>query len=156
MLGIRFAFTDYNGIKEASFVGLKNFQKMFSMPNFWTAFWNTLQISIIKLFLTTAAAVIVLSFLNEIAKHSFLKKIVQTIIYLPHFMSWVVTASVFTLILAPTAEGLVNTFLINAGVLDSGIYFLGIQNGGDLRTISLIFGKKPVGRPLSLWQRLPE
>ena len=41
MLGIRFAFTDYNGIKEASFVGLKNFQKMFSMPNFWTAFWNT-------------------------------------------------------------------------------------------------------------------
>ena len=59
MLGIRFAFTDYNGIKEASFVGLKNFQKMFSMPNFWTAFWNTLQISIIKLFLTTAAAVIV-------------------------------------------------------------------------------------------------
>ena len=40
-------------------------------------------------------------------------------------MSWVVTASVFTLILAPTAEGLVNTFLINAGVLDSGIYFLG-------------------------------
>ena len=54
-----------------------------------------------------------------------LKKIVQTIIYLPHFMSWVVTASVFTLILAPTAEGLVNTFLINAGVIDSGIYFLG-------------------------------
>ena len=67
MLGIRFAFTDYNGIKEASFVGLKNFQKMFSMPNFWTAFWNTLQISIIKLFLTTAAAVIVSIFLNEIA-----------------------------------------------------------------------------------------
>lgn len=124
MLGIRFAFTDYNGIKEASFVGLKNFQKMFSMPNFWTAFWNTLQISIIKLFLTTAAAVIVSIFLNEIANIHF-KKIVQTIIYLPHFMSWVVTASVFTLILAPTAEGLVNTFLINAGVLDSGIYFLG-------------------------------
>lgn len=103
MLGIRFAFTDYNGIKEASFVGLKNFQKMFSMPNFWTAFWNTLQISIIKLFLTTAAAVIVSIFLNEIANIHF-KKIVQTIIYLPHFMSWVVTASVFTLILAPTCR----------------------------------------------------
>ena len=76
MLGIRFAFTDYNGIKEASFVGLKNFQKMFSMPNFWTAFWNTLQISIIKLFLTTAAAVIVSIFLNEIANIHF-KKIVH-------------------------------------------------------------------------------
>ena len=40
MLGIRYAFTDYNGIKEATFVGLKHFQKMFGMPNFWSAFVN--------------------------------------------------------------------------------------------------------------------
>lgn len=126
MFGIRYAFTDYNGIKEATFVGLKHFQKMFGMPNFWSAFANTLQISIIKLILTTAVAVIVSIFLNEIANIHF-KKVVQTIIYLPHFMSWVVTASVFSLILAPTAEGLVNTFLVNIGALDSGnmIYFLG-------------------------------
>ena len=123
MLGIRFAFTDYNGIKEASFVGLKNFQKMFSMPNFWTAFWNTLQISIIKLFLTTAAAVIVSIFLNEIANIHF-KKIVQTIIYLPHFMSWVVVASVFKMLLAPYDTAPVNSILINMGAISNPIDFM--------------------------------
>ncbi len=126
MLGVRYAFTSYNGIKDATFMGLQNFQKMFSMPNFWSAFINTLEISIIKLVLTTVVAVVVSIFLNEIINIHF-KKIVQTIIYLPHFMSWVVTASVFSLILAPTSQGLVNTFLVNIGVLDSSsmIYFLG-------------------------------
>ena len=126
MLGVRYAFTSYNGIKDAAFIGLQNFQKMFSMPNFWSAFINTLEISIIKLVLTTVVAVVVSIFLNEIINIHF-KKIVQTIIYLPHFMSWVVTASVFSLILAPTSQGLVNTFLVNIGVLDSSsmIYFLG-------------------------------
>ena len=126
MLGVRYAFTSYNGIKAATFIGLQNFQKMFSMPNFWSAFINTLEISIIKLVLTTVVAVVVSIFLNEIINIHF-KKIVQTIIYLPHFMSWVVTASEFSLILAPTSQGLVNTFLVNIGVLDSSsmIYFLG-------------------------------
>lgn len=126
MLGVRYALTSYNGIKDATFIGLQNFQKMFSMPNFWSAFINTLEISIIKLVLTTVVAVVVSIFLNEIINIHF-KKIVQTIIYLPHFMSWVVTASVFSLILAPTSQGLVNTFLVNIGVLDSSsmIYFLG-------------------------------
>ena len=126
MLGVRYAFTSYNGIKAATFIGLQNFQKMFSMPNFWSAFIKTLEISIIKLVLTTVVAVVVSIFLNEIINIHF-KKIVQTIIYLPHFMSWVVTASVFSLILAPTSQGLVNTFLVNIGVLDSSsmIYFLG-------------------------------
>lgn len=126
MLGVRYAFTSYNGIKDATFIELQNFQKMFSMPNFWSAFINTLEISIIKLVLTTVVAVVVSIFLNEIINIHF-KKIVQTIIYLPHFMSWVVTASVFSLILAPTSQGLVNTFLVNIGVLDSSsmIYFLG-------------------------------
>ena len=126
MLGIRYAFTDYNGIKEPTFTGIRNFLRMFSMHNFWSAFWNTIQISIIKLLLTTAFAVIVSILLNEIANLLF-KKVVQTIIYLPHFMSWVVTASIFSLILSPSSSGLVNTFLVNIGVLDanSTIYFLG-------------------------------
>lgn len=126
MIGIRYAFTDYNGIKEPAFTAFSNFEKMFSMPNFWSAFFNTLQISIIRLFLTVAVAVIVSIFLNEIVNIHF-KKVVQTIIYLPHFMSWVVTASVFSLILAPTSQGLVNTFLVQLGLIssDNMIYFLG-------------------------------
>lgn len=126
MLGIRYAFTNYNGIKEPTFVAFANFKRMFSMPGFWSAFTNTLQISIIKLLLTTFIAVVVSIFLNEIFNLHF-KKVVQTIIYLPHFLSWVVTASLFSLILAPTMQGLVNTFLVAIGAVppDKMIYFLG-------------------------------
>ena len=126
MLGIRYAFTNYNGIKEPTFVAFANFKRMFEMPGFWSAFTNTLQISIIKLILTTFIAVVVSIFLNEIFNLHF-KKVVQTIIYLPHFLSWVVTASLFSLILAPTAQGLVNSFLVSIGAVqpDKMIYFLG-------------------------------
>ncbi|MCM1173686.1 MAG: ABC transporter permease subunit [Blautia sp.] len=126
MLGVRYAFTNYNGIKDPSFVGLENFTKMFGMPGFWSAFWNTLQISVIRLILTTFVAVLISLFLNEIVNIHF-KKVVQTIIYLPHFLSWVVTASLFSLVLAPTGQGLVNTLLVNMGLVDSSnmIYFLG-------------------------------
>lgn len=126
MFGVRYAFTNYNGIKEPTFVGFQNFQKMFSMPGFWSAFTNTLELSIWGLITMTISAVIVSLFLNEIYNLRF-KKVVQTVIYLPHFMSWVVTASVFSLILAPTGHGLVNTFLVNMGVIsaDEMIYFLG-------------------------------
>lgn len=126
MLGVRYAFTNYNGIKTPSFVGFDNFEKMFNMPGFWSAFTNTLEISIVKLVLTTFVAVVVSLFLNEIINLHF-KKVVQTIIYLPHFLSWVVTASLFSLILAPSGYGLVNTFLVNIGAIESSemIYFLG-------------------------------
>ena len=126
MFGIRFGFTNYNGIKEPAFIGLDNFKRMFSMPGFWSAFKNTLQISVIKLILTTLVAVVVSLFLNEIINIHF-KKVVQTIIYLPHFLSWVVTASLFSLILAPSGYGLVNSFLVKIGVINANdmIYFLG-------------------------------
>lgn len=129
MAGVGYAFTEYKGIKDPVFVGLENFQKMFSMPNFWVSFKNTLQLSIIKLVLNTGMAVVISLFLNEIINLKF-KKLAQTIIYLPHFMSWVVTASVFSLILSPTMEGLVNSFLVNMGIVAKGseIYFLGNQN----------------------------
>ena len=107
MLGIRYAFTNYNGIKAPTFTAFANFKRMFEMPGFWSAFTNTLQISIIKLVLTTFFAVVVSIFLNEIFNLRF-KKVVQTIIYIPHFLSWVVTASLFSLILAPTAQSIWN------------------------------------------------
>ncbi|MBQ8638741.1 MAG: sugar ABC transporter permease [Lachnospiraceae bacterium] len=126
MLGVLLSFTKYNGIKDPTFVGMDNFERMFSMPKFWEAFWNTLELSIIKLLLNTGMAVILSLLLNEIINLK-LKKLAQTIIYLPHFMSWVVTASVWGMILSPTSEGLVNTFLISIGVLEKGseVYFLG-------------------------------
>lgn len=127
MFGISYAFTKYTIIKPPQFVGFANFKRLFSMPNFWTAFTNTIELSVLKLLLTTGFSVILSLLLNEM-NSIFGKKLAQTIIYLPHFMSWVVTASVFQLILSPTTLGLVNSLLLKLGVIDKGIYFLGSSN----------------------------
>lgn len=124
MFGIRYAFFSYKGINDPVFVGFAHFRKMFSMPGFWTAFQNTIYLSVVKLLLNTALAVIISIFLNELVFTRY-KKIVQTLVYLPHFMSWVVTASVFALILSPTPSGMVNEVLKKLGIIQESIYFLG-------------------------------
>lgn len=124
MLGIRYSFFTYKGIKDPVFVGLANFERMFSMPGFWRAFGNTILLSVFKLLLNTFMAVGISILLNELRFLKF-KKVTQTIVYLPHFMSWVVTASVFTLILSPSTAGLLNAVLIKLGIVKDGIYFLG-------------------------------
>ncbi|MFH1879692.1 MAG: ABC transporter permease subunit [Bacillota bacterium] len=124
MAGIRFAFTKYNLIRDPVFAGLKNFERLFSMPNFWTAFYNTLELSIVKLLLNTGMAVGISLLLHEMADLK-TKKLAQTIIYLPHFLSWVVAASVFQLLLSPTTAGLLNQLLLKLGIIDKSIYFLG-------------------------------
>ena len=97
MLGIRYAFYDYKPVGAPTFVGLKHFYSMFKTDAFWSAFRNTLELSIMKLLITTFTAVIVSIFLNEMG-NLFAKKTLQTIIYLPHFMSWAVVASIFSLL----------------------------------------------------------
>lgn len=128
MGGIALAFTEYKGIKDPVFVGLDNFKRMFAQAGFWSAFKNTIFLSVVKLLLNTFMAVILSLLLNEVRNLRF-KKITQTIVYLPHFMSWVVTASVFGMILAPSQTGLVNNLLTNLGIIERGqeIYFLGSQ-----------------------------
>jgi len=126
MLGIRYAFYDYKPVGAPTFVGLKHFYSMFKTDAFWSAFRNTLELSIMKLLITTFTAVIVSIFLNEMG-NLFAKKTLQTIIYLPHFMSWAVVASIFSLFLSPSSTGLVNGMLRDWGILApdaKGIYFL--------------------------------
>jgi putative aldouronate transport system permease protein len=126
LLGIRYAFYNYKPVGTPSFVGFENFQNMFKTAAFWTAFKNTLQLSIWKLIITTASSVIVSIFLNEMG-NLLAKKTLQTIIYLPHFMSWAVVASIFSLLLSPSSTGLVNGWLRDWGILgdaDKNIYFL--------------------------------
>jgi putative aldouronate transport system permease protein len=130
MLGIRYAFYDYRPVGAIKFVGWAHFEKLFSNAGFWTAFWNTLQLSIMKLLLTTFSAVIVSIFLNEMLSLA-AKKLFQTIIYLPHFMSWVVVASIFSLFLSPSATGMVNGLLRQWGILaadQKNIYFMAEPN----------------------------
>ncbi len=126
MLGIRFAFFDYKPVGDPKWVGLANFQKMFSTRAFWISFGNTLFLSILKLLLTTATSVLVAVFLNEM-RLLWAKKTLQTLIYLPHFMSWAVVAAIFSLMLSPSATGMINGILKDLNIINpdgSGIYFL--------------------------------
>ena len=122
MLGVRYAFFEYK-LRNINFVGLKNFETMFAKKEFWTAFSNTLQISITKLLITTFASVLVSVFLNEM-HNMFAKKTLQTIIYLPHFMSWAVVAAIFQLFLSKSSTGFVNETLKAWGILETSIDFL--------------------------------
>lgn len=123
MLGIRYAFTDYT--KLPVYVGIKHFAKMASSDTyFWMAFRNTLELSIIKLILNTFMAVVISLLLHEMTNIHF-KKTVQTIIYLPHFMSWVVVASIFRMLLTTSESGLVNQVLVSLNIIEEPIFFLG-------------------------------
>lgn len=125
MFGIRYAFYDYKPVGEPVFVGMKHFAALFQKQAFWTAFINTLELSVIKLLISTFASVVVSILLNEMLNLT-AKKLLQTLIYLPHFMSWVVVASVFNLILSPGYSGMVNGILVDLGIITEAekIYFL--------------------------------
>lgn len=129
MLGIRYAFYDYKPVGTPTVVGFAHFTKMFSTAAFWTSFKNTLELSIMKLLITTFTSVVVSVFLNEMG-NLLAKKTLQTLIYLPHFMSWAVVASIFSLLLSPSSTGMVNGWLKDLGIIEQssmGIYFLAEQ-----------------------------
>lgn len=112
-------------------MGIKHFVDMFglsslsklSSKHFMAAFKNTLVLSIVKLFLNTFMAVAISLLLNEMRQIHF-KKTVQTIIYLPHFMSWVVVASIFKMMLSASDSGMINQMLMNIGLISKPIEFL--------------------------------
>ncbi len=122
MLGVRYSFYSYK-LRDIHWVGLDNFAKLLSEKEFWVAFKNTLEISVVKLLLNTFVAVIISIFLNEMVS-MFCKKFVQTIIYLPHFMSYAVVAAIFTLFLSTSSTGFVNETLKSWGVIEKSIDFL--------------------------------
>lgn len=116
MWGIQIAFMDFNifkGTSGSAFVGLENFQKLFSSSEFYLIFRNTLIISLLKIGLLFPMGIVVALILNEVHFSPF-KKTVQTIIYIPHFFSWIVVAGLFTTILSPTG-GMVNKLISALG-----------------------------------------
>jgi putative aldouronate transport system permease protein len=121
--GVTIAFKDFRiieGILGSPWVGLKYFERLFSMRSFFQVVSNTVIISFYKLLIGFPAPILFAILLNEIAMRRF-KKVVQTISYLPHFLSWVVLASIFMLFLSPSA-GPVNHLLKAMGFKE--IYFL--------------------------------
>jgi len=96
MAGITIAFKDFrllDGILGSPWVGLKWFRILFEAPDFWTALENTIIISFYKLIFNFPAPIILALLLNEIYNSTF-KRIVQTIVYFPHFLSWVILGGI--------------------------------------------------------------
>ena len=121
--GILMAFQDYNiveGVLGSPWVGFKHFQRFFGGEDFGTVFGNTLKISLLQLLFGFPAPVILAILLNEL-KDGMFKKSMQTISYLPHFLSWVVVAGMMTTILSPSS-GMVNSVITFLG--GKPIYFM--------------------------------
>ena len=123
MAGIIMAFQDYvpaKGILGSKFVGLEHFLYMFELPDIGQIFDNTLIIAVGKILLGTFMAIVFAILLNEI-RVKLLKKTIQTIVYLPHFLSWVVLAAVVVNMV--NLDGPVNQLLAALGM--EKINFLG-------------------------------
>lgn len=104
MYGILLAFKEYNahdGILRSPWVGLKYFRQMFEMKYFWIVAGNTLKISILKILVGFPAPIIFALLLNELVSNKF-RRIVQTISYLPHFLSWVIVAGLIYQLVSPS------------------------------------------------------
>lgn len=122
--GITIAFKSFSvtdTITSAPWVGLDNFRIAFSDPFFWSSVRNTLAISFLKLLIGFTAPIILAILIFEL-KGGIFKKSVQTISYLPHFLSWIVVGGMLTSWLSTT--GLLNSFLMTVGILDSPKNFL--------------------------------
>lgn len=114
MWGLLIAFQDYNpysGFGE-TWVGLKHFQQFFTGPKFMPVFANTLGISILNITLTFPAPIILSLMINELRMQK-MKRVVQTCIYIPHFLSWVIVASLTYTIFS--SNGAVNRLLESVG-----------------------------------------
>lgn len=112
LYGIIIAFKDYKpllGVFESKWVGLDNFILSFSNRNFWLAVKNTLIISALRLLICFWAPLVLAILLNEMADNK-IKKTYQTLIYLPHFISWVILGGIITMFLSPST-GLINKII---------------------------------------------
>lgn len=105
----KIAFEQLRIIPPNIWVGIKHFQTLFSSPIFWQVLINTLIISTMKIVFVFPVPIIVALLLNEIRGGAF-RKFIQSAIYLPHFLSWVVIAGVFIAVLSPS-DGAVNDII---------------------------------------------
>jgi putative aldouronate transport system permease protein len=123
MGGIIMAFQDYSpakGLWASDFVGFKHFKYIFALPESFRVFRNTLLIALGKIILGSIMAIFFTVLLNEV-RNRLLKKSIQTIVYLPHFLSWVVLASVVVNMI--NLDGPLNQLLTGIGM--GKINFLG-------------------------------
>ncbi len=140
MYGVLIAFTRYSpyqgigGSIVNNWIGFDNFLFLFKYPNFWKAFTNTLFIGTVKTIIAFVSAVTVALLINEL-RMRFFKKFVQIIVTFPHFLSWVVVASLFLMMLGST--GVINSIITGHGgepikTFSSGKSFLALIFTSDI------------------------
>jgi putative aldouronate transport system permease protein len=135
MLGVLIAFQDYRpilGFGRSRWVGLDNFRYIFRSPDFYRALKNTLTIASFKYVLGVLAPLIVALLVNEVRNNPF-KRVFQTLIYLPHFLSWVILAGILIDILSPVS-GAVNMLIKLFG--GEPVFFLADNNWFQFTLIS--------------------
>ncbi|WP_442955715.1 ABC transporter permease [Paenibacillus sp. IITD108] len=114
MGGLVLAFIDFNpfkGMLSSPWVGFTHFEKIFEDKEVISVLWNTLSISFLQIVFAFPAPIIVALMLNEV-KNAFFKRTIQSIVYLPHFLSWVVVVGISVIFLR--GEGLVNRFIVDS------------------------------------------
>lgn len=117
------AFQNYrpiDGIFHSQFVGMQKFQQLFEDATFLRVIRNTLAMGVLNLVVTFVSAIIFAILLNEV-KNTIGKKTVQTISYLPHFLSWIIVTGIIHDALSGT--GIVNDLLVNLNIIDQPINF---------------------------------
>ncbi|MEC0225741.1 ABC transporter permease [Paenibacillus alba] len=124
MVGIVIAFQNFNsanGLFGSTWIGFANFTYILNLPDFFEVLWNTVFIAVMKIIAGLIVPITVALLLNEVNR-GFIKKGVQTLIYLPHFLSWIILSGILIDILSPSS-GIVNQFLKRFGL--DPIFFLG-------------------------------
>jgi len=140
MTNIVIAFKDYSifrGVwsRESAWVGFQWFQRAFASSGFWNAMRNTLVLNFLDLVVGFPAPIILALVLNELVFKKY-KKLTQTVIYLPHFLSWIIVSSIATRLLAPS-NGVINVFLVETFKIQP-IDFL--MNKGKWIATYILFG----------------
>ena len=123
MGGLCIAFQDYSpvyGLFDQYWVGLDNFRYVFSMSTFPRVIYNTIFIALLKIIAGIVVPVSFALLLNEV-RHTTYKRTLQTVVYLPHFISWVALAGIFLDVLS--MDGVINMVLTKLGM--EPVYFLG-------------------------------
>lgn len=116
MFGLLMAFQDYvpaKGVFGSEFVGFEHFRYLFSLPDIFLVTKNTIFIAFWKIIFNTIVPILFAILLNEV-RVKWMKRSIQTIVYLPHFLSWVILASVVVNLFS--LDGTVNRILQNFGV----------------------------------------
>lgn len=114
--GLLLAFKDYNpylGFAGSEWAGFDHFTALFADPNFYVMLRNTLAINLLGLIFNFPVPIVLALMLNEI-RHETFKRINQSIVYMPHFLSWVVVASMTYFILSADV-GIVNKIIVSWG-----------------------------------------